>query len=188
MIPHDCGITTNNGNLSFDYRTSFHTARKFNYRDARPSSLHFLVTQERSLKRSTYLPAGIRLIAAQLLGDDGAPGLLLASCLVDFFYFFPNEALRSFIGEIVATVAPYGLPLLAQEIDGLRTSLTNLAEAIAPARVGLCFGESVGAVAAVHHFLIENSRGPVWVYGIAFVRDVDTVSTIAPHLTTNDIE
>jgi hypothetical protein len=73
-----------------------------------------------------YLPAGIRLLATLLLGGDGALGLLLASWLVDFFYFFPNDALRSFVGGIIATVAPYAVYRLAQEIYGLRASLTNL--------------------------------------------------------------
>jgi len=73
-----------------------------------------------------YLPAGIRLLATLLLGGDGALGLLLASWLVNFFYFFPNDALRSFVGGIIATVAPYAVYRLAQEIYGLRASLSNL--------------------------------------------------------------
>ncbi|MFL9910572.1 hypothetical protein [Paraburkholderia sp. RL17-337-BIB-A] len=73
-----------------------------------------------------YLPAGIRLLATLLLGGDGALGLLLASWLVNFFYFFPNDVVRSFVGGIIATVAPYAVYRLAQEIYGLRSSLTNL--------------------------------------------------------------
>jgi hypothetical protein len=73
-----------------------------------------------------YLPAGIRLLSTLLLGGDGAIGLLIASWLVNFFYFFPNDAVRSIVGGIIATVAPYAVYLLAQEIYGLRASLTNL--------------------------------------------------------------
>ncbi|MGF6727856.1 hypothetical protein P3T43_007253 [Paraburkholderia sp. GAS41] len=73
-----------------------------------------------------YLPAGIRLLSTLLLGGDGAIGLLLASWLVDFFYFFPNDPVRSFVGGIIATVAPYAAYRLAQELFGLRASLLNL--------------------------------------------------------------
>jgi uncharacterized membrane protein YeaQ/YmgE (transglycosylase-associated protein family) len=70
-----------------------------------------------------YLPAGIRLLSTLLLG---AIGLLLASWLVNFFYFFPNDPVRSIVGGIIATVAPYAAYRLAQEIFGLRASLLNL--------------------------------------------------------------
>jgi hypothetical protein len=73
-----------------------------------------------------YLPAGIRLLSTLLLGGDGAIGLLIASWLVNFFYFFPNDPVRSIVGGIIATVAPYAVYRLAQEIYGLRASLINL--------------------------------------------------------------
>ncbi len=73
-----------------------------------------------------YLPAGIRLLSTLLLGADGALGLLFASWLVDFFYFFPNDPVRSFVGGIIATVAPYAVYRLAREIYGLDASLSNL--------------------------------------------------------------
>jgi hypothetical protein len=73
-----------------------------------------------------YLPSGVRLLATLLLGGDGAIGLLVASWLVDFFYFFPNDPLRSFAGGIIATVAPYATYRLAREWYGLKASLANL--------------------------------------------------------------
>lgn len=73
-----------------------------------------------------YLPSGVRLLSTLLLGGDGAIGLLVASWLVDFFYFFPHDPVRAFAGSIIATVAPYAVYRLALEHHGLRASLTNL--------------------------------------------------------------
>ncbi|TDY17024.1 hypothetical protein B0G81_8194 [Paraburkholderia sp. BL6665CI2N2] len=73
-----------------------------------------------------YLPSGVRLLSTLLLGGDGAIGLLIASWLVDFFYFFPQDPVRSFAGGIIATVAPYAVYRLALERYKLRASLTNL--------------------------------------------------------------
>jgi hypothetical protein len=73
-----------------------------------------------------YLPSGVRLLATLLLGADGAIGLLLASWLVDFLYFFPNDPIRSIAGGIIATVAPYATYRLAREHYGLQASLSNL--------------------------------------------------------------
>ncbi|RQS69255.1 hypothetical protein DID96_17960 [Burkholderia sp. Bp8963] len=73
-----------------------------------------------------YLPSGIRLLSTLLLGGYGAIGLLIASWLVDFLYFFPHDPVRSIVGGILATVAPYAVYRLALEHYGLRASLTNL--------------------------------------------------------------
>lgn len=73
-----------------------------------------------------YLPSGVRLLSTLLFGGDGAIGLLIASWLVDFFYFFPHDPVRSFAGGIIATVAPYAVYRLAREWYGLHASLTNL--------------------------------------------------------------
>jgi hypothetical protein len=73
-----------------------------------------------------YLPSGVRLLSTLLLGGEGAMGLLVASWLVDFFYFFPHDPVRSLAGGIIATVAPYAVYRLAREHYGLRASLTNL--------------------------------------------------------------
>jgi hypothetical protein len=70
--------------------------------------------------------AGIRLLSTLLLGADGALGLLLASWVVNFCYFFPNDPVRSFVGGIIATAAPYAVYRLARETYGLKASLSNL--------------------------------------------------------------
>ncbi|SAL76709.1 hypothetical protein AWB74_05041 [Caballeronia arvi] len=76
-----------------------------------------------------YLPAGIRLLGTLLFGADGAIGLLIASWIVDFFYFFPNDPVRAFAGGIISTIAPYAVYRLAREIYGLNASLSNLTAA-----------------------------------------------------------
>ena len=81
-----------------------------------------------------YLPAGMRLLCTLLFGEAGAVGLLLVSWLVSFFYFFPNDFIRSFMGGIIAAVAPYLVYKIAQQVFGLRASLTNLT----PNRLLIC--------------------------------------------------
>jgi hypothetical protein len=73
-----------------------------------------------------YLPAGVRLLCTLLFAEAGAIGLLVASWLACFFIFFPDDPVRSFAGGILATIAPYGVYLLARHGYGLRASLTNL--------------------------------------------------------------
>jgi hypothetical protein len=73
-----------------------------------------------------YLPAGIRLLSTLLLGADGALGLLIASWIVNFAYFFPTDIVRSLAGGIIATAAPYGVYRLARELWDLQASLANL--------------------------------------------------------------
>jgi hypothetical protein len=73
-----------------------------------------------------YLPAGMRLLCTLLFAEAGAVGLLIASWLVCFFYFFPNDHVRAFAGGILASIAPYGVYLVARRLYGLRSSLTNL--------------------------------------------------------------
>jgi hypothetical protein len=73
-----------------------------------------------------YLPAGMRLLCTLLFGGAGAIGLLSVSWAVCFFYFFPDDYLRSFMGGILAAAAPYLVYCVAQKAYGLRASLTNL--------------------------------------------------------------
>jgi hypothetical protein len=73
-----------------------------------------------------FLPAGIRLLATLLLGLDGALGLLVASWLVNFYYFFPHDFVRSVSGAMLSTAAPYAVYRLARERYGLQASLRNL--------------------------------------------------------------
>lgn len=73
-----------------------------------------------------YLPAGMRLLCTLLFGEAGAVGLLLVSWLVCFFYFFPDDYVRSFMGGILAAAAPYLAYRLAQHFYGLEASLRNL--------------------------------------------------------------
>ena len=73
-----------------------------------------------------YLPAGVRLLSTLLFAEAGALGLLLVSWLVSYFYFFPNDVLRSFAGGILATLAPYSIYRFAQLKYSLHASLANL--------------------------------------------------------------
>lgn len=94
-----------------------------------------------------YLPAGVRLLSTLLFGAAGAIGLLIVSWLVSFFYFFPNDFMRAFAGGIIATVAPYGVYLVAQRAYGLRSSLANLSSA----RLLICIIGCSLASPLLHH-------------------------------------
>lgn len=94
-----------------------------------------------------YLPAGMRLLSTLLFGVAGAVGLLLVSWLACFFYFFPDDVGRSFMGGILATAAPYLANRIAQRSYGLQASLANLS----PRRLLICVvGYSV-ASPLLHH-------------------------------------
>jgi hypothetical protein len=94
-----------------------------------------------------YLPAGVRLLCTLLFGEAGAVGLLLVSWLVCFFYFFPNDPMRSFAGGILASAAPYMVYLGAQRLYGLQAALTNLS----PARLLYCAAAFSIASPLLHH-------------------------------------
>jgi hypothetical protein len=103
-----------------------------------------------------YMPAGVRLVATLLFGEAGAVGLLLISWWVSFRYFFPQDFTRAFVGGILATVAPYGVYLLAQRVMGLRTSLVNLT----PAKLLVCALACSLANPLLHHiwFYVHGQR------------------------------
>src|SRR5580698_416086 len=104
-----------------------------------------------------YLPAGIRLLSTLLLGADGAIGLLFANWAVNFFFLFPDNFVRAFVGGIIAAAAPYAVYRLAQERYGLDASLANLT----PKRLlVLVFAYSV-ASPLLHHiwFALRGDTG-----------------------------
>jgi hypothetical protein len=73
-----------------------------------------------------YLPAGIRLLCTLLFGGLGAIGILIASWISCFFYYFPNDPVRAAFGGIISALAPYLVYLFATRKLGLSTSLVNL--------------------------------------------------------------
>lgn len=94
-----------------------------------------------------YLPAGMRLLSTLLFGGAGALGLLLISWIVCFFYFFPDDYLRSFMGGILAAAAPYLAYRIAQHFYGLDASLRNLS----PRRLLACVVGYAIASPLLHH-------------------------------------
>ncbi len=104
-----------------------------------------------------YLPAGMRLLCTLLFAEAGAVGLLIISWLVCFLHFFPNDFNRAFMGGILATVAPYAVYKLAQQIFGLRASLTNLT----PKRLLICSIAYSVASPLLHHlwFFLHGDEG-----------------------------
>lgn len=117
-----------------------------------------------------YLPAGMRLLCTLLFAEAGAVGLLLVSWLVCFFYFFPNDPLRSFMGGILASAAPYLVYRVAQRAYGIGASLANLT----PARLlNLCLAYSI-ASPLLHHiwFAIQGQPDLARGFLVMFVGDL----------------
>jgi len=73
-----------------------------------------------------FLPSGVRLLSTLLVGFDGFLGLLVGGLLMDFFYWFPHDPVRSIAGAILGSLAPYLVYRLALERYDLKASLTNL--------------------------------------------------------------
>lgn len=94
-----------------------------------------------------YLPAGIRLLCTLLFGEAGAIGLLLVSWAVCFFYFFPDDVVRSFMGGLLASAAPYLVYRIMQRHAGLATTLKNLT----PVRLLWCAAAFAIASPVLHH-------------------------------------
>ena len=101
-----------------------------------------------------YLPAGMRLLCILLFAEAGAIGLLLVSWAVCFFYFFPDDLLRSFVGGIMAAAAPYLVYRGAAAITGQRTSLAGLT----PARL-LAYAVAFSIASPLLHHLWFALRG-----------------------------
>lgn len=118
-----------------------------------------------------YLPAGMRLLCTLLFGEAGAIGLLIVSWLVCFFYFFPGDFVRSFMGGVLAAAAPYLVYRLAQQIYGLRASLTNLT----PRRLLICIVAYSVASPLLHHiwfFLHGDTNQIMEGFLIMFIGDL----------------
>lgn len=94
-----------------------------------------------------YLPGGVRLLCALLLGASGALGLLIASWIASYFYFFPDDSIRSAAGAIISVAGPYITYVIAREYFGLKRNLDNLT----PRR--LIYSAVICAffIAALHH-------------------------------------
>jgi hypothetical protein len=73
-----------------------------------------------------FLPAGMRLLCTLLFGAPGAIGILLATWIGGFLYYFPHDPNRWIVGGLISALAPYLTYLFARHRLGLRTSLINL--------------------------------------------------------------
>jgi hypothetical protein len=119
-----------------------------------------------------YLPAGMRLLCVLLFGNAGALGLLLVSWLVCFFYFFPDDYVRSFMGGILATAAPWIANRIAQQSFGLRASLSNLS----PARLLACIVLYSIASPLLHHLWFavhDGTENLVHGFLVMFIGDLN---------------
>lgn len=94
-----------------------------------------------------YLPAGVRLLCTMLFAEAGAVGLLLVSWLYCFFILFPDDMIRSLVGGVLSTVAPYGAWRIARHVFGLESSLRNLS----PRRLLWCIVGYAVASPLLHH-------------------------------------
>jgi hypothetical protein len=117
-----------------------------------------------------YLPAGVRLLATLLFAEAGALGLLLISWLVCFFYFFPNDFERSFVGGVLAALAPYLVYRMAQYQFGLHASLANLS----PKRLLFLIVAYSLASPLFHHiwFALRGAQGGLQSFFVMFVGDL----------------
>jgi hypothetical protein len=73
-----------------------------------------------------FLPAGMRLLCTLLFGAPGAIGILLATWIGGYLYYFPNDPIRWIVGGLITALGPYLTYLFAKHTLGLRTSLINL--------------------------------------------------------------
>lgn len=118
-----------------------------------------------------YLPAGMRLLCTLLFAEAGAAGLLLVGWLTCFFFFFPDDPVRAFVGGLFNAAAPYLVYRLAQRFYGLHASLANLT----PAKLlVLVFAYSV-ASPLIHHvwFALQGQDDLVRGFIVMFFGDLN---------------
>jgi len=104
-----------------------------------------------------YLPAGVRLLCTLVFAESGALGVLVASWLICFGYFFPNDPLRSFAGGILAALAPYLVYRLILVSNRVDASLAGLS----PGRLLVYALAFSVASPAMHHawFALQGQGG-----------------------------
>jgi len=107
-----------------------------------------------------YLPAGVKLLCTLLFAEAGAIGILIASWLVCFGYFFPGDPIRSFIGGILAALAPY---LVYRFILVSNRGDASLAGLSAPRLLFYALAFSI-ASPGLHHlwFAMQGSDENLW--------------------------
>lgn len=116
-----------------------------------------------------YLPAGVRLLCTLLFAEAGALGLLTVSWLVCFLWFFPDDALRSFVGGLIGASAPYAAYRLAKRWYGIGASLQQLS----PQRLLALSVLYALANSLLHHvwFAIQGDTGVVPGFVAMFIGD-----------------
>lgn len=107
-----------------------------------------------------YLPAGVRMVATLLFGLSGAIGLLLSAWCVNFWFLFPDDFARAFLGGVIAAVAPYIVYVMARRFFGLQGSLVNLT----PGKLLICIVAYSIASPLLHHvwFHLRNPDAHEW--------------------------
>jgi hypothetical protein len=118
-----------------------------------------------------YLPGGVRLLCTLLFGVSGAVGLLIASLIACFVYFFPDDFIRSAIGGGISALAPYVTYVLALECLGLHKNLDNLT----PKRLITCAVICAFLISTLHHiwFAFTDPEAKLLnTFGIMFLGDL----------------
>lgn len=107
-----------------------------------------------------YLPAGVKLLSLLLFAEAGAAGILFASWIVCFGYFFPDDPLRSFVGGILAALAPY---LVYRFILASNNGDASLAGLSAPRLLFYALAFSIASPGLYHvWFAMQGSNENLW--------------------------